>query len=636
MRHIRSVGQQRGRRQRPRVRAVGAVVSAILLLAACSDKKDQESVGGAATTPPEAAITTPATAPDASASEAPSPVAASGPATSETTVTGPGDATAAIPTMPAPTMDPVLGGRIVVAGEAEVGAPWTPAAVQCDSFCHMRIRTFLEPLVVTGDDRQVHPFLAESIEANADSTMFTITLRDGITFTDGTRLDAAAVIDNLNRNAKGLLLSGAMKDLAKNPDGTLATEQHDDMTFTLATGKDGDPTQPLAWPLFPYFLTGQVGLVGSPTWLAAADGNPDVAKSPVGTGPFIVTEFRQGDRMTVVRNPEYWRTDDAGRQLPYLDEIEFRVITESQARAAAVESGDVHLVATSDSSVVGQYVDSTDPVMLQQNVYVETNYVLLHLTQPQFQDRDVRCALVQAIDRQDLVDVVYGGFGQVASGPFSPGQDGYLPDAGLPAFDPDAARATIEAWEAEHGPLEFTYSTTPTGTNKAIADYLQSAWGEVGVDVTQNQAAQSSFITNALLGTPDFFAFGWRQHAGLHVDTQNYWWNGYSADGYGAQAVDGAPALNFSRLNDPVINELLGRVRVETDPAARIAMAQEINRQFGEECWILPWSWATWGIIMDPSVQNVGRDPLPDGEGTLLDSAGFPGQVWLASVFLAD
>ena len=111
---------------------------------------------------------------------------------------------------------------------------------------------------------------------------------------------------------------------------------------------------------------------------------------------------------------------------------------------------------------------------------------MFHLTQPQFQDQAVRCALIQAIDRQDLVDVVYGGFGEVASGPFSPGQDGYLDDAGLPAYDPEAAAGgDRRRGRPPTVRCEINYSTTPTGTTKAIADYLQSAWGEVGVDVTQ-------------------------------------------------------------------------------------------------------------------------------------------------------
>ena len=89
-------------------------------------------------------------------------------------------------------------------------------------------------------------------------------------------------------------------------------------------------------------------------------------------------------------------------------------------------------------------------------------------------------------------------------------------------------------------------------------------------------------ITNALLGSPEFFAFGWRNHAGLWADSQHHWWHGFAADGFGAEAKDGGIALNFGRLNDPVINDLLDEARGETDPDARKAIAQDINRQFAK------------------------------------------------------
>ena len=159
-------------------------------------------------------------------------------------------------TLPAPEMDPVYGGRLVVAGEAEVGTPWTPETVQCDSYCQMRIRSFFEPLFTpdqnlagAGPPRREH-------QPNEDATVWTIKVREGISFTDGTPLNADAVIDNLNRTFGGILVSGALKDTAKNPDGTLVTEKLDDYTFTIATGKNGDPAQPVSWWRFPYFLTG--------------------------------------------------------------------------------------------------------------------------------------------------------------------------------------------------------------------------------------------------------------------------------------------------------------------------------------------------------------------------------------------
>ncbi len=77
----------------------------------------------------------------------------------------------------------MYGGRLVVAGEAEVGAPWTPETVQCDSYCQMRIRTFFEPLFTPDQNLEVQGHLAESITPNEDATVWTIKVREGISFT---------------------------------------------------------------------------------------------------------------------------------------------------------------------------------------------------------------------------------------------------------------------------------------------------------------------------------------------------------------------------------------------------------------------------------------------------------------------
>ena len=141
---------------------------------------------------------------------------------------------------------------------------------------------------------------------------------------------------------------------------------------------------------------------------------------------------------------------------------------------------------------------------------------MFHLTQPQFQDQAVRCALVQAIDRQDLVDVVYGGFGNVASGPFSPGQDGYLDDAGLPAYDPEAAAAAIADWEAANGPAgrSTTRRRRPAPTRRSPTT-CRARGARSASTSPRRPIEQSKLITNALLGSPEFDAFGWRNHAGL-------------------------------------------------------------------------------------------------------------------------
>jgi peptide/nickel transport system substrate-binding protein len=589
-----------------------ALVAFALVAAACGDKKDDDEVASEATTQATTADSGTTADEGAETSEAPA-----------------SEATAPVVTEPpASEFAPEFGGRLVVGGEAEVANPWTPAAMQCDSFCQMRARTFYDPLVVVDENLEWRPFLAESVTANEDSTEFTIKIREGITFHDGTPLDGAAVIDNLNRSFNSLLIAAAVKDVAKEADGKLKIEVIDDYTFKMFTGLNGDPNQPLSWPLFPYYLGGQGGLIASPTWLASVDGGGDPTQA-VGTGPFVFSSYAPGDKLIVTRNPNYWVKDENGDTLPYLDEIEFRVIPDSQVRAQALRSGDVDLISTSDSAVIKDFVGDDSFGMVSQDQFSETNYILMHLTKPQLADKSVRCALLQAVDKEDLIEVVAAGYSDPANGPFSPGQEGFLTDNGSLPYDPEAAAAAIEAYEAANGPVTVNYSTTPTATNLTTAQYLADAWGQIGVDVTIDQIEQSKLINNALFGDPAFDAFGWRNHAGLFVDQQYFWWHSSAA------ADDGSLALNFGRLRDPEIDRLLEASRTESDPAVRKGYAEDINRRFASECFIIPTSFTKWGVIHDPSIQNIGRAPIPDG-GFMRDGAGFPGQVWLTAVFVTS
>ena len=541
----------------------------------------------------------------------------------------------------APVAEIVPGGKVVFGVEAEVANPWQPAVMQCDSSCQHRARTFFDPVIAIDENLEWQGYLAESIEANADSTVFTIKIREGISFHDGTPVNGAAVIDNLNRGAKGLLLSAAIKDLARDPECyassiasgnvtgcDLVIEAVDDYTFTISTGFNGDLSQPLSWPLFPYYLGGQWGLIASPTWLAAVDAGTAQASEPVGSGPFVFKSYAPGDNLVVTRNPDYWVKDAEGRNLPYLDEIEFKVINDGQVRATALRSGDLTMTSTSDASVLLDFEGDSDFPTLLQNQYGETNYIMFHLTKP-YLSKEVRCALYQAVDKQDLIDVIAGGNADVSNGPFSPGQEGFLTDNGSLPFDPDAAAAAIAEWEAANGELTINYSTTTTATNLATAQYLQAAWGDIGVDVTIDQIEQSKLINNALFGDAAFDAFGWRNHAGLYFDQQYFWWHGSAA------LPDGALALNFGRLDDPEINRLLEASRSESDADARRALAEEANRRFASECFIIPTSFTKWGVVYSNNVLGIGNSPQASGNGYLRDGAGFPGQVWMTAIHLA-
>jgi len=551
-----------------------------------------------------------------------------------TTADASGDTVVDATTTTAAAETPVPGGKLVVSGEAKVANPWTPGKMQCDTYCQERARTFFDPIAALGTDGEVHPYLAESITPNADFTVWTIKLRSGINFTDGTPVNADAAILNLNQAGSGVLLAAALNDVAKNPDKSFMIDKVDDLTIAIHTGKDGDPAKPLKWPTFASALTGQWGLMASPTWLNGIAANPASETAPVGSGPFILDSFSD-DKLVVKKNPNYWQKDAQGNQLPYLDEIEFRVIPDSENAQKALETGDIDIFSTSNGAIVADFRTKADQFpMVEQTQHAESNYMLIDLAKKDdpTSDTRVRCALSMAVDRQELIDATGGGIEQPLSTPFTPGQEGYLDDNGLSVEqDIEGAKALIDAYKAEKGVSSVTVQLghTPTTSNDTVAELLKGYWSQIGVDTNVSIVEQSSFITNALFGVPDFHSYLWRNNAGLTIDNQYYWW--HTTNG----PPDGELALNFGRINDPVIDENLDKARQEADPAVRKGYAEAINKEFAKECYYMVISGTIWGTPHSPKVHGLGTFVLPDG-ATAQDGAGFPGQFWTNALWVAQ
>ena len=532
-----------------------------------------------------------------------------------------------------------MGGHLNVSGEAEVGSPWTPAAMRCDMYCYTRARTFFDSVAVWGTDGEVHGMLAESIEPNEGFTEWTITIRDGITFTDGTPVDAAAVVKNLQVTGTSLLVSASVKDIAKVPDPDAPDKQIlkidivDDLTFTIYTGQDGDPDKPISWRDFPDQLTGQWGLIASPQWLDAVVKNPDLATQPVGSGPFIVDSYEPRSSLEVSRNPDYWMTDASGNQLPYLDSISFRVIEDSETALEALESGDIDIFGSSNGRAINTAQGLTDEMNVTlESDYAETGYVMIDLDkQGPMQDQRVRCAMSLAIDRDELNESTTDGFNQSANGLFSPGQQGYLEDNGLPMEqDLDAAAAMIAEYEEETG-TQVELNLGHTGANTVIegAELLMDWWSQIGIDMSDQTIPQNDFINLAVFGTPDFEAFLWRQNGGVDVDQQYLWWHSKNA------FSDGELSLNFGRIRDEGIDAALDAARQSATEEEATAAAEEVNRIFAEQCYYIPLNWLPWGILSAPDVAGIGEFTLPDGT-QVIDGGGSPGPFWFPTLYLTE
>ena len=198
---------------------------------------------------------------------------------------------------------------------------------------------------------------------------------------------------------------------------------------------------------------------------AAADEDPTLEPKPVGTGPFVFKDYKPGESFDATKNPNYWN-----KPYPYLDEVEFRVIPDGKTRASALEAGDVNMIHTDDGENIAKFRSEADKFpMTEISAFGETGYTLLKVDDPASRcpTQRVRCAMAYATDEQALIDKLGAGINQVASGPFSPTQVGYLPeDSGYPLKqDMAKAQELVKSYKADHpGPLNINLSTTQDAT----------------------------------------------------------------------------------------------------------------------------------------------------------------------------
>ncbi|HEY8057166.1 MAG TPA: ABC transporter substrate-binding protein [Acidimicrobiales bacterium] len=510
---------------------------------------------------------------------------------------------------------PVRGGTLIYAREAETSSPWTPAQMICDTSCHQAIRGIYDTLTYVGEDLEPHPFLLESFEPNAAFDQWTFVARDGITFHDGTPFDADAMMDHFERMRASTLVGNAIQAITD-------VEKIDDMTIQISMDTP--------WVNFPTYFAGQPGYVASPTWLAAVDAGTADATEPVGTGPFVFAEYNPGDNFRMTKNPDYWLEAPDGEPYPYLDEIEFLVQEEDATRSRALQSGEVDITHTDRGPDIEDLRGAADAGTLQvfeMDTRQGVSYALINVAADSpLQDVEVRRAFAMAVDQEFRNQSRSAGVFEIANGPFSPGTMGYLEDTGYPAYDPEAAAAIVEEYEAANGPIEFSYRTTADPDNALTVELISQNLADVGIDVTIDQTEQGEFIQQAVIG--NFEVFTWRNHGGIDPETERVWWHSENADPIGEVA------LNFGRFQDDVIDENLQVLRESQDEAERTAAAENINRRFGEQVYNVWADWSFWIMAYQNDVHGV-RTPLvlPDGTPGLVEGVGANGAISLPQLW---
>jgi peptide/nickel transport system substrate-binding protein len=487
--------------------------------------------------------------------------------------------------------DPVRGGRIIYGLEAETAGGWClPEAQLAPSGNVVRMALF-DTLTALNEDAEAKPYLAKSVTPDPSFTQWTIVLRQGITFHDGTPLDATVVKNNLDAYL------GRYPTRA--PDLFPIVFENVD-TVTVVDPMTVQVTTKTPWIALPTYLA-TIGIIGQ----AQLDDADECDKNLIGTGPFMITGWTPNQELRAERNPDYWQIAPDGEPYPYADSIEFRPIVDAQQRVNAVEAGEINVMATSEPNdihgTLTELSDSGDLNLLVANDHAEVGYLMLNSGKPPFDDERMRRAVAQGIDREMYNELTNGGFSTIADQPFPKGDLGYVDDPGFPKYDPDAAKALVAEYVADGNEPSLTISCASEPAIIARAEVLQGQLSEIGLDVDIHSVDEATLINEAIGGT--FQANVWSQHAGGEPDAQYIWWHGQPNP------------TNFARIEDDEIDAALEQGRGEPDPDKRREIYEGLSRRFAEKVWNVWLNYSEWGIALAPDVHGVLSASLPDDGG---------------------
>lgn len=530
---------------------------------------------------------------------------------------------------------PAYGGRVVVGLEAET-SNWLPGSGQFVVSGTTVAHTIYDPLILLNGDGEFEPYLAEDLQPNDDLTEWTLTLRSGITFHDGSALDADGLkwnFDTLHNIPDSNTVGGLTGA------GVLDMEVVDDLTVRYLLSE--------ANAAFPDLLRGATGWPVSQEAYESL-GRDAFGDNPVGTGPFEFVQWTRDDRIVVRRNADYWRTDDDGNQLPYLDEIEFRPITDEDSRVQSLAADSVQILMTLRGSTAKQVIELVDARDFNANVFVgnQSGASIFNVLEPPVDDLRIRRALAYAGD-PDAVAVVLGddGLAPITTGFFGIDSPWYSDVAaaaypGVDGRDLDAAIELVEEYRNDpdrsdnRSPgdaIEIIYSCQPDPSLLEIGQLLQGLWGEAGIEVELRQVDQQQHVNNAIGSADssppwrgDFMVNCWRAGAGEGDPLT------------GLQSFFGDPLttpLNFTNFSHPEIDEALEDLRTNADFEVRYAAAETINRISNENV-PLTWSVATPTLVgWRGDIRGITSWVTPSGaEGT-----GTPGgYIHFSQVYLSQ
>jgi peptide/nickel transport system substrate-binding protein len=451
--------------------------------------------------------------------------------------------------------EPQAGGVLRYDVGAEIDG-WLPYQLGGSAAGEDRGAMVFDTLLKALPDGTWAPNLATDM-TTTDGITWTMALREGVQFTDGTPFDAGAVVVNVQnmQNPDNGSPSAAELEVVTSVAAVDATT----VEFVLAD-VDGD---------FPFVFTGLPGQIGSPTALA----DPAAfAEQPVGAGPFILEEWVRDSTATLVRNPDYW---DAPK--PYLDGIEVRVIPEATVRAQDLVSGNADVVSTDAAIMRAVNDDASGDFVNHTEISTGAIAVWPNTQVTPFDDVRVREAIANAFDYH-LVNssLLLGAWPEerLVCPPFAENMEVCIADAWI---QPDLAlaQALIDEYVADGGEIAGPYRLLITNVQVAEGALIQQTLATIGIETEIVTLPNAEYVDAQVAHDFDLVHSGISPFTGQNPRRQL--WRNLDPE-----------QRNTANVSDPELHDLIDTASRALDEADRIAAAQEILR-YNRENFLAIW-----------------------------------------------
>ena len=459
-----------------------------------------------------------------------------------------------------------------------------------------------ECLLTVGQDGTLQPGCAETWEESEDGLTWTFHLRDGLKWSDGSDLTAEDFVYSWKRVCDPAVAApyaetvlGMVKGYDKAIEG--------DLDALAVTAPDAKTLVVEMSAPCTFFGSLAAFATLSPVQQATIEANGDAwATAPetyVSNGPFYMTEWEQGSHITFSKNPNYWNADAVK-----LDKLTFALIEDANAAYSAYQTGEVSFIKDVPTEEIPSLQDNEefhiDPI-------IGTYYLNLNCNKDMFKDARVRKAFSLAIDRKYVAETIMQGTYTAAGNFMGPGwldtdntEFVNNSNGGKPYIDTENYEANLEeakklmadaGYPNGEGFPKFSYTTNDSGYHKAVAEYLQQAWAQLGVEMDVNIVEWASFTPMRRNGEYDAARNGW---VGDYSDPSNMLDLLYSTNGN-----------NDGKFNNADYDKAMEESRATVDPKKRSEALHKAEDILMEEAGCVPVAYYNDFWMQSPKIKGM-------------------------------